>query len=129
MREEIRSDALVEPLGHYADAVRSRGLLFVSGCVPLDRDGNLVGADDFEAQARKTFENLGAVLRSGGADFPSVLKLTIYVTDIDDRPALTPLRREFFGDVRAASTLVEVSALAVPGMMVEVEAIAEVSDD
>jgi reactive intermediate/imine deaminase len=125
-QREIRAPELVTPLGPYSDAVSHDGLLFVSGCVPLDQDGQLVGEGDFVAQARQAFENLGHVLRAGGADFANVLKLTIYLTDIGDRPHMTPVRREYLGDTRPASTLVEVSALAVPGMKVEVEAIARV---
>jgi 2-iminobutanoate/2-iminopropanoate deaminase len=119
----------VAPLGHYADAVRFDNLLFVSGCVPLDQNGELVGEGDVLAQARKTFQNLGAVLHAGGAGFADVLKLTIHLTDIADRPHMTPVRREFFGETRPASTLLEVSALALPGMKVEVEAIAAVPND
>ena len=126
LQEEIRAPELVSPLGHYSDAVRLKDLVFVSGCVPLDQDGKLVGEGDFLAQARQTFENLGHVLRASGTDFPHVLKLTIYLTDIDDRPHMTPVRREFFGETRPASTLVEVSALALPGIKVEVEAVAAV---
>lgn len=126
MSESIRAEELVEPLSRYSDAIRSQGFLFVSGCVALDGAGNIVGAGDFVAQARQVLENLGAVLRAGGADFGDVLKLTIYLTDIDDRPPLTELRREFFGEHRPASTLVEVSALALPELVVEIEAVAEV---
>ncbi len=126
MRKEIRAEGLAEPLSHYADAVQSQGLLFVSGCVSLDRDGNVVGEGGFLAQARQCFSNLGEVLRAAGVDFENVIKLTIYLTDIDDRPQLTQIRRDLFGEVKPASTLVEVSALALPELIVEIEAIAEV---
>jgi len=126
LQQEIRAPELVAPLGHYSDAVRCGGLLYVSGCVPLDQDGELVGKDDFVAQARQTFQNLGHVLRAGGSDFAHVLKLTIFLTDIEDRPHMTPVRQDFFGETRPASTLVGVNALAIPGMRVEVEAIAAV---
>ena len=126
LQEEIRAPELVSPLGHYSDAVRLKDLVFVSGCVPLDTDGKLVGEGDFLAQARQTFENLGHILRASGSDFAHVLKLTIYLTDIEDRPHMTPVRQEFFGETRPASTLVEVSALALPGIKVEVEAVAAV---
>lgn len=127
MSESVRAEELVEPLSHYSDAVKSQGFLYVSGCVSLDREGNVVGEDDIDAQVRQVFDNLGAVLRAGGAGFADVVKLTIYLTDVNDRPALTEPRRELFGNHRPASTLVEVSALALPELLVEVEAIAEVS--
>ena len=99
-------------------------LLFVSGCVPVDGGGNVVGGDDVVEQARATFENIRAVLRAAGATPADVAKVTVYLTDIDDRPLINPVRQEFFGESRPASTLVEVSRLAIPGVKIEVEAVA-----
>ena len=70
------------------------------------------------------FANIGAVLEAGGATFADVVKVTVYLIDIDDRARINPVRQEVFGDVRPASTLVEVSALAIPGAKLEVEAVA-----
>jgi 2-iminobutanoate/2-iminopropanoate deaminase len=123
-REEIRVPGQPEPISHYTDAVRAGELLFVSGCVPVDAEGRVVGGDDVVAQARQVFENLSAVLAAGGAGFPDVVKVTVYLTDVDDRAKINPVRQEFFGDARPASTLVEISRLAVPGAKIEVEAIA-----
>ena len=123
-RREIRVPGQPEPISHYTDAVRAGDLLFVSGCVPVDGDGRLVGGDDVVAQARQVFANIGSVLAAAGATFADVVKVTVYLTDIGDRVRINPVRREIFGDVRPASTLVEVSALAIPGAKVEVEAVA-----
>jgi 2-iminobutanoate/2-iminopropanoate deaminase len=123
-REEIRVPELAEPISHYTDAVRAGDLLFVSGFVPVDRDGRLVGGDDVVAQARQVLANLGAVLSAAGATFADVVKVTVYLTDIADRARINPVRQEVFGDARPASTLVEVSALAVPGAKLEIEAVA-----
>jgi reactive intermediate/imine deaminase len=123
-RQEIRVHAQSEPISHYTDAVRAGDLLFVSGCVPVDGDGRLVGGDDVVAQARQVFANVGAILEAGGATFADVVKVTVYVTDIADRTRINPVRQEVFGEVRPASTLVEVSALAIPGAKLEVEAVA-----
>jgi len=123
-RQELRVEGLSEPISHYTDAVRAAGLLFVSGCVPVDGDGNLVGGDDVVAQARKTFENVGRVLAAAGAAPRDVVKVTVLLTDVDDRPLINPVRQEFFGDARPASTLFEVSRLAIEGAKIEVEAIA-----
>ena len=125
-REEIRAAGQAEPISHYTDAVRVGDLLFVSGCVPVDADGRLVGGDDVVAQARQTFENVGAVLEAGGSSFADVAKVTVFLTDVDDRPKINPIRQEFFGESRPASTLVEVGRLAVPGAKIEVEAVAVV---
>ncbi len=127
-REEIKVAELGEPLSHYTDAVRVGDLLFVSGCVPTDGQGNVVGGADVAAQARKVFENIGAILRAAGAGFADVAKVTVYLTDIDDRPLINPVRQEVFGDARPASTLVEVSRLAIPGIKIEVEAVARVPE-
>ena len=127
-RQEIRAPGLAEPLSHYTDAVRVEGpLVFVSGVVPVDAEGRLVGGDDVVAQARQVFANMGAILAASGSSFADVLKVTLFLTDIDDRPLVNPVRQEVFGDARPASTLVEVPRLAVPGAKIEVEAIAAAS--
>jgi reactive intermediate/imine deaminase len=122
-REEIRVPALAEPVSHFTDGVRAGDLLFVSGAIAVDGDGRLVEGD-VVAQARKVFENVGAVLAAAGVGFESVVKVTVFLTDIDDRPAVNEVRKEVFGASRPASTLVEVSKLVVPGARVEVEAVA-----
>jgi 2-iminobutanoate/2-iminopropanoate deaminase len=126
-REEIRVAGQAEPISHYAHAVRVEGsLLFVSGIVPVDEEGNLVGGGDVVAQARQVFASMGAVLAAAGASFADVVKVTVFLTDVDDRPRINPVRQEVFGDARPASTLVEVSRLAVEGAKIEVEAVAVV---
>jgi 2-iminobutanoate/2-iminopropanoate deaminase len=127
VREEIRVPGQPEPISHYTDAVRAGDLLFVSGCVPVDSEGKLVGGGDFVAQTRQALENVGRVLEAAGVTFADVAKVTVYLTDVDDRPRINPVRREFFGETRPASTLVEVSRLAIPGAKVEIEAVAVVS--
>lgn len=123
-REEYRVPGQAEPISHYTDAVRAGDLLFVSGCVPVDGEGRLVGGDDVVAQARRVFANVGAVLAAAGAGFADVVKVTVFLLDVDDRAAVNEVRKEVFGEVRPASTLVEVSRLAVPGARIEVEAVA-----
>ena len=124
-REELDVPGQAAPISHYAHAVRVEGaLLFVSGVVPVDEEGQLVGGDDVVEQARAVFRNLGAVLDAAGATFAHVAKVTVFLTDVDDRPLINPVRQEAFGAARPASTLVEVSRLAVEGAKIEVEAIA-----
>ena len=122
-REEI--DVPTRPvLSHSADAVRAGDHLFVAGILPADADGNLVGGDDVVAQARKVFTDLGEILAAGGCTFADVAKVVVFLTDVDDRPLINPIRQEVFGDVLPSSTLVEISGLAVPGAKIEVEAVA-----
>jgi 2-iminobutanoate/2-iminopropanoate deaminase len=122
-RREYRIDELAEPISHYTDAVVAGELLFVSGLVGVDRHGALVGGEDVVAQARQVFANMRAVLDEAGCRFEDVVKVTVYLTDVDDRPKINPVRQEVFGDSRPASTLVEVSRLAVPGAKVEIDAV------
>jgi 2-iminobutanoate/2-iminopropanoate deaminase len=123
-REELRVDGLPEPISHYTDAVRAGDLLFVSGIVAVDAEGALVGGSDVVAQAEQVFALLGRVLAAAGAAPGDVVKVTLYLLDKDDRPRINPVRQRFFGTARPASTLVEVSGLAVAGAKLEVDAVA-----
>ena len=124
MRQEYRVAGQAEPISHYTDAVRAGDLLFVSGVVPVDGDGNLVGGDDVVEQARQVFRNMGQVLAAAGCAFADVVKVTLFLTDVDERPLVNPVRQEVFGTTRPASTLVEVPRLAVEGARIEVECVA-----
>jgi 2-iminobutanoate/2-iminopropanoate deaminase len=124
-RREYRVAGLPEPISHYTDAVQVGEMVFVSGCVPVDGAGQLVGGDDVVAQARQVFANLGKVLAAAGAGFADVAKVTVYLIDIEDRPRINPVRQQVFGDVRPASTLIEVTRLAVAGARLEVDAVAQ----
>ena len=123
-RREYRVPGLPEPISHYTDAVQADGLLFVSGCIPVDERGQLVGGTDVVAQARQVFANVGRVLAAAGSGFADVVKVTVYLIDLADRTRINPVRLEVFGSARPASTLVQVAGLAVDGAKLEVEAIA-----
>ncbi|MEA2304682.1 MAG: 2-iminobutanoate/2-iminopropanoate deaminase [Solirubrobacteraceae bacterium] len=126
-REELRVDGLAEPISHYTDAVRAGDALYISGIVPVDAAGAVVGGDDVVAQTREVFAIMRRVLDAAGARPADVVKVTVFLLDIDDRARINPVRQEFFGDARPASTLVEISRLAVPGARVEIEAIAHLA--
>jgi reactive intermediate/imine deaminase len=98
--------------------------VFVAGQGPISADGELVGSGDFEAQVRQTFENLRTVLEQAGASLESVVKLTVFLTDIGTLREFGRVRNEFLPGPPPASSALQVTALAVPGMLVEVEAIA-----
>jgi reactive intermediate/imine deaminase len=123
-RSEIRLADLSPPLSHYTDAVRFENLLFISGIAPLDAQGRLVGGDDAAAQTRHILQCMQRLLNAAGADFSHVLRVTVYLTDVRDREVINPVRKEFFGETRPASTLIGVKELALPGMKVEIEAVA-----
>lgn len=102
----------------------ARTVVFVSGQAPISPDGELVGAGDFEAQVRQTFDNMRTVLEQAGASLESIVKLTVFLTDIATLRDYGRIRAELMPGPAPASSAVQVGALAQPGMMVEVEAIA-----
>ncbi len=106
-------------LGH-----RVGNLLFISGQASLDERGNLVGVGDFDAQAEQSFRNLERVLKAGGSGLDKVVKVNIYMTDISQFPKIVALRKRFFSKPYPADTIVEVKALGLPELQIEIEAVA-----
>jgi 2-iminobutanoate/2-iminopropanoate deaminase len=99
-------------------------ILFLSGQVAYTADGSPAFRGDFKAQARGAYESIKALVESQGATMNHIVKITTYVTDMRYRVDLAPIREEFFGKKGPASTLVEISALAHPDWLIEIEAIA-----
>ena len=124
LRREFRVEGQAEPISHFTDAVQAGELLFVSGIVAVDEQRELVGEGDIVVQAHCVFENMRQVLAAAGCTFADVAKVTIFLTDIGDRPLVNPVRQAAFGETRPASTLVEVPALVIPGAKIEVECVA-----
>ena len=124
MRQEIRVEGLHPPISHYTDAVRFGDLLFISGVAPLDAELQLVGGDDVAAQCEQVFRNMGVILKATGLDFADILRVTVYLTEVKDRSKINPVRQRYFGSSRPASTLFGVAQLAIPGMKIEIEAVA-----
>ena len=91
-RREVMVDGLAEPISHYADAVVAGDTLYVSGIVPVDASGAVVG-DDVVAQARQVFAIMQRVLAAAGATPADVVKVTVYLLDVDDRPLATRCAR------------------------------------
>ena len=120
----------VPPGRGYSQVVTGRGrLVVVSGQIAQDSTGELVGPGDPAAQARQVFENLGRCLAEAGAGFGDVVKLTFFVLDVADLPALREARDAGIDTARPpASTAVQVAALFAPGYLLEVEALALVDD-
>ena len=128
MRPAVRrirlAGQLAEPISHYTDAVAAAGLLYISGMLPVDAAGELVGDGDVIRQTEQVLGNVAAVLDATGASFAEVVRVGVYLRHMADREAVNTVRRRYFGDARPASTLVEVSALAIPEALVEIEAVA-----
>ena len=117
-----------KPVANYKMATRLEGgrLLYVSGQVAWDTNGNIVGKGDVRAQARQTFQNLRGVLQAAGGDLDSLMKITTYITKIEDFPAVAEARRETFTGELPASTLIVVKSLFHPDFLIEVEGVAAV---
>jgi 2-iminobutanoate/2-iminopropanoate deaminase len=123
-RREFSIPGLSPPISHYCDAVKFGNLLFISGIGALDKDLNVIGGDDVVAQAEAVFSAIDQILKAAGAGFKDILKVTVLLTDVNDRIKINPVRQKYFGAARPASTLFEVSKLAIPGMKLEIEAVA-----
>ncbi|MDG1932982.1 MAG: RidA family protein [Luminiphilus sp.] len=100
------------------------GILYLSGHAAISESGELMGIGDFDAQAEATFESLNRTLRAGGSDLSQVIKVTIYLTDMSHFDKIVALREKWFTQPYPADTIVEVSSLALPELMIEIEAIA-----
>ena len=130
-KQSINPDGAPAPVGPYVQvtvAPPGGRLVYCSGAVSLDADGNVVGEGDVEAQTRQTLDNLKLALEAAGATFEDVVKINSYVTDFSLFPQIAPVRAEYLKEPYPASTTVEVSALIFPELMIEIEAIAIVHD-
>jgi reactive intermediate/imine deaminase len=117
-----------KPVANYKMATRMEGgrLLYISGQVAWDTNGNIVGKGDVAAQARQVFRNLREVLQAAGGDLQDLMKITTYITKIEDFPAVAQVRSEVFQGELPASTLIVVKSLFHPDFLLEVEGIAAV---
>jgi reactive intermediate/imine deaminase len=125
-RRFLSPETLPKPFGysHVVDAPAGR-IVYVSGQVPLDSGGELVGAGDFQAQARQVFHNLNAALEAAGVGWDEVVKLNFFVTDLSEIAALREIRDKYVNTEQPpASTLVQVAALFRPDVMFEADAVA-----
>ena len=120
-RENVGGNSPYEDLVGFSRAVRVGNAVWVSGTVATADDGS-VAPDDAYAQTVQALRNIEAALRKAGASLGDVVRARMYVTHIADWEAVARAHREFFGDVRPAATLLEVSRLIDPAMLVEIEA-------
>ncbi|HTY55692.1 MAG TPA: RidA family protein [Candidatus Binataceae bacterium] len=98
--------------------------ILVSGQIAYDSNGNLVGEGDMKAQTRQVFANIKSILESAGSGLKDIVKINTYITDASKFMDMLAVRTEIFGDEPPASTAVVVAALAFPGLLVEIEAMA-----
>lgn len=125
-QKELINPPEIAPARGYSHGVKVGSTLYVAGQVAWGKDGKIVGENDFAAQAEQVFENISAILKAAGGDFSDVVKMNTYVTDPSNIIKLRDIRKKYFGENLAASTAVGVTGLAMPGLLIEVEVVAEI---
>ena len=122
IRRAIQSPAAPAAIGPYSQAIVANGLIFISGQLPLDREGNPVDGD-IRVQARRCLENIRAILEAAGAGMSDLVKVTIYVTDLEDFAAINEVYAGYFSEEPPARSFVQVAGLP-KGAKIEIEGIA-----
>jgi reactive intermediate/imine deaminase len=127
--QRMNPAGLSTPTG-YSHVVSARGgrTIYISGQVALDAKGELVGAGDMAAQTRQVFANLDTALKAAGASFADVVKTNYYIRDAAQVQVIRDVRAQYVGKELPASTLVEVSRLARPDFLIEIEVVAVVAE-
>ena len=127
--EEVRNADLNRPLGVFSQAVRceaSGTLLFISGLTARDPDGNVVGAGDIKFQTETILENMRKLLAVAGGSMADIVKVTVFIRDMELFDQIHEVRRRYFSEPYPASSMVEVSRLVSPEHLIEIEAVAAI---
>jgi 2-iminobutanoate/2-iminopropanoate deaminase len=132
MKTQLRTGLLSAPSGHFSQGVIAPAqgrMVFISGMTARDVDGRVVGAGDIEVQTRQVCENLKHAVTAAGGTLNDVVRVDVFVRNIEHFDAIHRVRREYFAAPAPASTMLEVSKMVSPEMLIEINAIAVVSDD
>ncbi len=120
-RENFSTDTKWEPIVGYSRAVKVGNMIFVTGTTATDETGHVIGINDAYAQTRQALNNIERVLERAGATMKDVVRTRIFVTDIGRWEEVGQAHAEYFRDIRPATTMVEISRLIAPEMLVEIE--------
>lgn len=123
--DPVAVPTLPKPIGPFSYAVRSKGMLYVSGALGVDENWKVVAPNDVAAQTRKALESIKAVLDAAKTPLGNVVKMTVYLTNAADYKAFNEVRRSSFPEPYPASTVVVVKELVLKEAVVEIEVIAE----
>ncbi len=121
-KEAIQTDAAPAAIGTYSQAIKTNGLVFISGQIPLDPITMTIVEGDFEARARCVFDNLKAIAEAAGGSLNQIVKVTVFLTDLNNFATVNTVMEDYFDQPYAARAAVEVSALP-KGVDVEADAI------
>jgi 2-iminobutanoate/2-iminopropanoate deaminase len=127
MKQQITSSKLRQPSGHFSQAIvtEARGrLVFLSGMTSRRADGSIAGIGDIEAQTRQVCENLKAAVEEAGGTLDDIVRVDVYVRNMEHFDAIHKVRREYFKAPAPASTMVEICKMTSPEYLIEINAIA-----
>jgi 2-iminobutanoate/2-iminopropanoate deaminase len=132
MKQQLHTTQLAVPSGHFSQGTivsASGRMIFISGMTARDVDGHVVGVGDIEAQTRQVCENLRCAVTAAGGALSDIVRVDVFVRNIEHFDVIHRVRREYFATPAPASTLLEVSKMVCPEMLIEINAIAVIEDD
>ena len=127
MKQQITSDKIRQPSGHFSQAtvIEARGkLVFISGMTSRRADGSIAGVGDIEVQTRQVCENLKAAVEAAGGSMDDIVRVDVYVRNMEHFDAIHKVRRQYFKAPAPASTMVEICKMTSPDYLIEINAIA-----
>lgn len=128
MKTSINPENFTHTMGSYSHGVKvdvgDSEMIFTTGEIAMDKDGNPVAPDDIEKQTIYVFESLQTILKEAGSSLDDVVKAIIYVTNIEDFTKISPIRNRYFANSKPVSTLVEINKTVKDGCNIEIEVIA-----
>jgi 2-iminobutanoate/2-iminopropanoate deaminase len=129
MAERIMPQNFAVPIGPWTPAVKVMAgqMLFIAGCVSVDAEGNVIAPGDVAAQTHQVMKNFEAVVAAAGMTMAHVVKITNFLIDVRDYPEVARVRKQYLKEPYPASSMVQVSGLLYPGLLVEIEGIAVAS--